>query len=144
MPPPRFQFSLAALLLTVAAVAGVLALMLRPESALTSLGLVGLTLVCMAFVTIELVYGRESVRPFCIGAAFPLLLAFLYIGSTVGGLLDDIAVSLGHGRVLDVIDFTAPITVNHIIGTAILASIALGYLCVGFRWLVDRRQPPDA
>jgi hypothetical protein len=132
----RFQFSLATLLLTVAAIAVVLALGFRAKSAISTLVLIALMLVSMAFITVTLVYGRDSYRPFCIGAAFPLALSFVYMADNVGYLLDDFGEAFGRGRQLDVVDFVGPITANETLGTAILASIVLGYLCVGFRWLI--------
>lgn len=95
MPPPRFQYSLAALLLTVAVVAGDLALILHAESVVAMLASVGLMLIFMGFIAIELLYGRDNVRPFCIGAAFPLTIAFLNVSFSANFLLDDIAEMLG-------------------------------------------------
>jgi hypothetical protein len=137
-PMHRFQFSLASLLLSVAAVAVVLALGFHAKSAISTLVLLALTLVFMAFITVTLFYGRDSYRPFCIGAAFPLALSFVYMADNVGLLLDDISDAIGRGRLLDVMDFVDPINANEVLGTSILAGIVLGYLCVGFRWLIAR------
>ena len=135
MAKPRFQFSLAALLLTIAAVAVVLALMVRPTPIVATFGLLTLTVVSMAFIAVALVYGCESIRAFCIGAAFPLTMSFGYAVFNMQWLLDIEPLSL--------ITRTDPRQAAHFFGTAILASIALGYLCVVFRWLIDRPRPPE-
>lgn len=139
MPKSLFQFSIAALLLTIAVAAGDLALMRRADSAYALLAQFGLMFVFLAFIAIALVYGRDNIRPFCIGAAFPLAMAFLNVGFALELCVIPIRQSLGHatGRLLLVKD---PITANLIVGTALLASIALGLLCVVLRWLIEERD----
>jgi hypothetical protein len=122
----RPQFSIAALLLTVAVIAIVLALMYQVTPAFASIALIGLILVFLTFITIAFLYARESVRPFCIGAAFPLAFAFVHASSNVGWLFDDIAVAMGHSMPLDVVDLTEPVSTNRFLGTAIMAAIGLG------------------
>jgi NhaP-type Na+/H+ and K+/H+ antiporter len=122
------QFSIAALLLTIAAVAVVLALMLQVDYRIGTPILLWSTTVYLAFVAIALVYGRDSIRPFCIGATIPI--AYSLAESSCMGIL--------FNPPLEGIPGSNTYNPTHHLGTAILLSIALGYLCVGFRWLIER------
>lgn len=134
----RPRFSLAALLLIVAVIAVVLALM-RSEGTLAEIALVALTTLLMGFVGVGIMYGHGNFRPFCLGALPPLLLAMLYIRSELSWLL---AKWLGSPYPTQKIALTDAVN-EHIIfiGAAILAALLFGYLCVGFRWLIDRPRP---
>lgn len=143
MPPQRFQFSLAALLLTVAAVAGVLGLMFQvpTEPAYIGFALVIIILLALALTGLA---GSPQLRAFCVGALVPLGLLVYFLAQD----LFVIAFWLEHpfqdydysGPPLRTADDSLP----RFLGVGILLSIALGYLCVGFRWLIERREPPEA
>lgn len=133
----RFQFSIRLLLLTVAAVAVVLALTFQVEQTIAFMSLTALTFAGSAIATTALVFGRDGVRTFAIGAAFPLAWSLFYLTTSgsealamVFGGLDQYAmmIELGHMR--------------RQIGLAVILSIPLGYLCVVFRWIIDR--PPKS
>src|SRR5215469_2655701 len=74
----RPQFSIAALLLTVAAVAVVLALM-RTTGSPTEIAFVAVTPLLLGFVGVGIFYGQGNCRPFCLGALPPLLLSMSYL-----------------------------------------------------------------
>ena len=142
MKTSPFQFSLAALLLTVAVVAGVLALMLEVPRLAAVSSLVAVVVVLLALLTTAAVYGSHAWRPFCIGAAFPLALLFLWAGLNVGSLFIE-----WNERFLDQSSpYQRPISYDYqyLLGSTILGSILLGYVCLGFRWLIEMREPPDA
>jgi hypothetical protein len=141
MEKPPFQFSLAALLLTVAAIAGVLALTFRVAGNVANLSFVALLPVSLAFLTIGIVYGHNCLRPFCIGAAFPLVMAFGFVTFSADLIYDSI------WPVFPTVEDNREPSVamkQRIFGAAFLSSIVIGYLCVGFRWLIVTREPPDA
>lgn len=120
------------MLLTVAAVAVVLALMIEPDAVTATFSLIGVTVVSLAFIAIGVVYGADNMRAFCIGAAFPLTMSFGYAVFNMQSLL-----------ILEpfsVITSTDPRLPAQFMGTMGLASIALGYLCVAFRWII---APPE-
>lgn len=143
MKKSPLQFSLAALLLTVAVLAGDLALMVHEESLPAMLVLLGLTLALMSFVAVGALYGRDNVQPFCVGAAFPLLLAFLFTANNAVWLEAHVAGYLGRDNQIEYFNPVPLRAANRILGNAIPASIAIGYLCVGFRWLIERREPSE-
>jgi hypothetical protein len=121
MGKPRPQFSIAALLLTVAAVAVVLALMVQ----VNGVAFLALLLALMPLLTIGLIYGQGNLRPFCIGAIFPVGFFLAYAAFR-----------------FEIHAFRR--SASSFFWTAILMSIALGYLCVWFRWLIDRPRPPES
>lgn len=140
MTPPRFQFSLAALLLNVAFVAGVLALMFKVDPKTANLLFILSIIASSAFLATGLVYCRGNSRAFCIGAAFPLMVAFGYITHNLDLLIDQV------WPFIPVVedDREWGLKVNQrLFGFAYLLSVALGYLCVGLRWLIERGEPPD-
>jgi hypothetical protein len=139
MAQTRLQFSLAALLLTVAAVAVVLALTFQVEQTIAFMSLVLFTFIGSAFSTVALVFGRDGIRAFGIGAAFPLAWALVYLITS-----GDNAIAMTFGGLLD--EYGMMIELDHMrrqVGLAVLLSIPLGHLCVGFRWLIDRPRPPE-
>lgn len=146
MAKPRLQFTLGALLLTVAAVSLVLALMFHVPPAWGCVALIVLMLAFLALITVAFRYGSEGIRPFCIGAVFPLMFALIHAANDIGYLFDDMAYALRPpmlpGMGMGNSDVRHPTETNFLIGSAILMAIALGYLCVGFRWLIER-EPPE-
>jgi len=147
MPRARFQFSLAALLLTIAAVAGVLTLMFHAPTEPACAILIAAAVMLSGLALTGLAHGRAIFHTFCLGAILPLGCLLIFIATNMAGvanwLLDDQQQKLHAGLEI----WTYPIIDNpavvRLLGVGILASIALGYLCVGFRWLIERREPPE-
>jgi hypothetical protein len=121
----------AALLVTVAAVAVVLALTLRVRATVGIPVLLGLTYTGIAFSLVGLASGKDNVRPFCIGAVVPLACALLEV-------LSNGSQTLWWNSVAQADTDVYMETPKRILGTALLASVAFGYLCVGFRWFLER------
>ncbi|HUY92381.1 MAG TPA: hypothetical protein VMV10_26805 [Pirellulales bacterium] len=123
----RIQFSLAALQLTVASVAVVLAIFLAPSR----LGdaCLAIMIVCLsAFCLVGIAYGSGNVRPFCLGASVPLGLVLLYFGTHLDQIFDMWwFITVERSRALEF---------RKMLATAIIGGIVLGYLCVGFRRLL--------
>jgi hypothetical protein len=140
----RPQFSIAALLLTIAAVAVDLALMLRvpTRTAFVSFSVIVIVSTALALTGLG---GRPQLRAFCIGALVPLSLLLYFVG--IEGLFD-IADWLEQllsnaGRAADETGDAHRMgnpRFTKLFGVGILLSIALGYLCVGFRWLIAPRK----
>lgn len=124
------QFSVRALLLTVSAIALVLSMMFQPPPEVAAFAVTGIVLASLAFSAIGIIYGKNNVRPFCIGVAIPAALAFC------------VAVRNEHWF-LQVENISALLNINPrwpaiLLGMMELTGIALGYLCVVVRWLIDR------
>jgi hypothetical protein len=123
----RLQFTLRALLLTVGADALILALMQAPPQVGRPM-LIALVPLSSALVATGLMFGRPRMRSFCIGAAIPLGMMLAYMTM--------------HLFELDVwLMETRPGRLPKIFGGGFLTSIALGYVCVGFHWLIERERP---
>jgi hypothetical protein len=58
------------------------------------------------------------------------------------GWFDDIAIALRPPPMLSGMGGPGrqPTEASYVLGSAILMAIALGYLCVGFRWLLERSE----
>jgi hypothetical protein len=136
----RFQFSIRLLLLTVAAVAVVLALMFQVPFDTASRTLVALVPVVSAFAITGLAFGSSGMRSFCIGASVPLAMMLIFVTTN----LHEFRYWL-HGLDLDEPILAFPATLSpdcqNLLGGGLLASVALGYLCVGFRLLIERKEP---
>ena len=141
------QFSLAALMLTVAVVAGDLALMLYVQPEAARLVLV-LTIVAMsAFGLIGVLHGRPALHAFCVGALVPLGIMLIFLAVNLEGLLrlslDSLSgtetTASGEGEAWSLLALSDH-RISRLFGIGILTSVALGYLCVGFRWLIERRE----
>lgn len=142
MPLPRFQFSLAALLLTVAAVASLLWLIIEVPPDLARIISVATVVVLSALGITGTVSGQPSFRAFCIGALVPLAMMLLFIATNLGGLINVFA---GNERLNTYNNPTYVPSIDlsvapRFFAVGILLSIALGYLCVGFRRLIERRE----
>lgn len=130
------QFSVATLLSTVTVVAVVLGLMFRVDPDVAELALLVLTLTCLAFAGVAFLCGPDGCRPFCIGVAVPLIYSFCeasYSGLVLNVAIPGIPVPRGADRRTAIA-----------LGSAVLLSAVLGYLCVGFRWLIEWRKPTGA
>jgi hypothetical protein len=132
----RFQFSVATLLSTVTVVAVVLWLMLRVDPRVGEVALLVLTLTCLAFTGVAFLYGRDGGRPFCIGVVVPLLYSF-FEASYMGLILNVPIPGIPIPRDVDRREVV-------FLGSALLLGVTLGYLCVIFRWLIQRRNAPVA
>ena len=147
MKKSPLQFSLAALLLTVAAIAGVLALMFRVPTIPARGTLIVVIYVLSALVLTGFAFGQPALRAYCIGAIVPLASLLFFISPHLAGLLvllasdNENATAPFDMTFLELL-FVAP-GVQRLLGVGILMSIASGYLCVGFRWLIERREPPE-
>lgn len=126
----RPQLSVTSLLLTVAGIYLALALMFQGDHVITSTALFALVVTGLAFCVIGIIYGRESLRPFVIGAAFPLLAWFLQHGTSPISSVEARMYGIEHHLVSERLH----------LGGGILSGIALGYLCIGFRWLIERHK----
>jgi hypothetical protein len=127
MAKPRLQFTLRILLLTVAADAIVLALMFQVPLDVAQPTLIGLVLVTSALAITGLAHGDTTIRPFCIGAIVPLSMMLVYITAKSVRF----SISLVFSSVNDF---------RYCYGGVLLGAVALGYLCVAFRWLIEREH----
>ena len=146
MSRPRLQFSLAALLLTIAAVANVLWLIVEaPPDLARIVSVVGIV-VLSALSIIGVISGQATLRAFCIGAIVPLATMLFFIATNFGGLINVLADQDRLNPFTNPSYATSPIELSvapRAFGVGILLSIALGYLCVGFHWLIEKRKTPD-
>jgi Na+/H+ antiporter NhaB len=126
MEKPGLQFTLRILLLTVAADAVVLALMFQVPFEVAQPTLIGLLLIASALAITGLTYGDTTIRPFCIGAILPLSMMLVYFTAVCA-----------HVGLYNL--FPSADRRNYYGGT-LLAAIGLGYLCIGFRWLIERER----
>lgn len=133
MAPPRFQFSLAALLLTVAVVAGDLALMFQVASKPAQVVLIFFVIALTALGLTGAINGPPTWRTFCIGALVPLGIMVVKIATSINAFIGNLATFS-----------TAVAGYNQFFGYGILASIAIGYLCVAAQWVTTRHELPDA
>jgi hypothetical protein len=139
MKKSPLQFSLAALLLTVAVVAGDLALMTQvpTEPAYVSFFVTIIALTAFALIGLG---GPPGLRAFCIGALVPLGVLVYFLAQDLGV----IAFWLEHP--FQGYDYSGIPPRTHVdsfprlLGVGVLMSIVLGYLCVGFRWLIEKRE----
>lgn len=132
------RFSLAGLLLTVAAVATVLGLMIQAPPRIAAVTLFAMVVVLLAFLTVAIIYATDNWRPLCIGAIFPLAIPFLFAAMNCGYL---ILCFETEDPQLEVIGVPNAGGLRFLLGGSLLASIALGHLCVAFRWIIDRPKP---
>lgn len=131
MEKPPFQFSLAALLLTVTLVARVLALIYHFPTNPARIILTIAAVVLSSIMITGAMYGQPALRTFSIGALVPLVVLLSSLMTNLHAMIR------GHENILDK-------TYAEFYGFGILVSIMAGYTCLGFRWLIERRQPPDA
>lgn len=136
----RFQFSVRALLVTVAVVAADLGLMLGPPPNIAEPVLAALIVLAAAVFTTGLVYGGERVRPFCIGGLFPTAIACFWVVDRIPAIAEHwfpppysggIAVGLfSHDAQRNAVLF----------GSVILISMLFGNVCLAIRWMVSNPQ----
>lgn len=142
MSRPRLQFSLAALLLTIAAVANVLWLIVEaPPDLARIVSVVGIV-VLSALSIIGVISGQATLRAFCIGAIVPLAMMLFFIATNLGGLINVLADQDRLNPFTNPSYGTSPIELSvapRVFGVGILLSIALGFLCVGMHWLCSER-----
>lgn len=124
----QFQFSLAALQLNVAAVAVVLAVFLVPSQLGDAL-LVAIVICLSSLCLVGAACGGGDVRAFCLGASVPLGLMLLYFGTHLELLFETEWFMSAEGNRMHVVRKT--------IAMLIIGAIALGYLGVGFRRLIE-------
>lgn len=148
MKKSPFQFSLSALLLTVAFVAGVLALMFWVPTEIARIILIVAVVVLSGLGLTGLASGG-TIRTFCIGSLVPLAMMLFFISSDLAALtaiLTTAEPSYLHAKGFEAV-MVPPLIGNEriprLLGAGILMSIVLGYLCVGFRWLIERRESSD-
>lgn len=133
-PTGRPQFSIRLMLLTVAAVAVVLALMFQAPAQVAESVLLAGIFACLALLAVASVYGPRMWRPFCIGAPLPLIFVFLWSCQygplwVFGDWISDPTLPYRVGP---------PHGYRYGLGGALLCSVLLGYTCLGFRWLIER------
>jgi hypothetical protein len=90
MEKPHFQFSLAALLLTIAVVACDLALMFQVAPHSAQLGLIVLVIALTAVGLTGAINGPPTWRIFCIGALVPLGTMFIAITTRLHGFIEQL------------------------------------------------------
>jgi hypothetical protein len=132
--PPRFQFGLFSMFLVTTAVAVACSLTFSMPSLVAVPLFVLFSVIVTAVLITVIVYGRGYQRTFCIGAVVPfgvLLLMFAFAGVIL--FLD------GPSPRTD--DLSCRLVVDGIW----VSSILVGAICVGVRWLVEKRAapPPD-
>lgn len=134
------QFSIRLLLVTIAAVAVVLALMFHAPVMVASPALIALLIVCSALALTGAMAGRPLLCSYCVGALVPMGVALFHLAMNSGAFLHlfDELPPFEYESVL-------PYTFAHAeypkwLGVCLLASIAIGYLCVAFRWLIERQM----
>ncbi len=145
MKKSPFQFSLAAMLLTVAAIAGVLALMFQVPTEPARIALIVAVFGLSALAITGIINGQPALKTFCVGASVPLAIMLLFIAINFGGLVNSYA-SIEQINTYYALNAPSPLTfpmIPKFFGIGIIMGIALGYLCVGFRWLIERRESPD-
>ncbi|HUY87804.1 MAG TPA: hypothetical protein VMV10_03625 [Pirellulales bacterium] len=132
----RLLFGLAALLLTGFVSASVVSLMFSKYPAIGAVSFIGFTLVLPLFLATGLVCSRGKLRAFCLGAALPAAIGFY----SAALILETLFKQLPPQWPPEFADFDEQILneANRSLGTAILASIALGYYCVVAVWLAER------
>lgn len=124
----HFQFSIATLLLNVAALAVVLALMFQVPAEIARPAFVVFAPTASALAMTGLAYGPTEMRAFCIGASVPLGMMLVAVTMHLFEL-DRWFTSKQPGKL--------PV----IFGSGFLASIALGHICLWFRLFIDRPGP---
>jgi hypothetical protein len=129
----RFQFSLRALLLNIGVAAVALGLMTQVPERIASPLLAALTILLVAVVAIELVYGRDDNRPFYIGAAIPLTFSFIYTSLNARWYVGDSVRAFITEPTPEIIELEAMADANQVLGMAIVAAVVLGYFCVFVR-----------
>lgn len=135
-PRIRLLAGLAAFLLTGCVAACVLALMRSEYPAIGGAAFLAASLLLFPGLAIGFVCGRGYSRAFCFGAAFPAYAAFRFAASTLASLLKNLPPQWPPEFAN--LDERMLIEANRPLGTAILASLALGYFCSAVVWLDAR------
>jgi hypothetical protein len=143
-PRGRLQFSIRLLLLTVAAVAVVLGLMFQAPLKVASPALLVLVIMFSALALTGATAGRPFLCAYCVGVLVPLGVALFHLAINASSLMSgfDDPPPFAYESVLGY-TFAYP-AYPRFAGACLLGSIALGYLCVGFRWLIERPRPPES
>jgi len=124
------QFSLRSLLWLTTAVAVVCAVMFQMPDALAIPILMFVTMAMVPVLVTVLIYGRGYQRTFAIGAIFPpglLLLAFTPLARFLGEMPMRM-------------DRSDSVGLRVFFGVLWISSPAMGLLCVGTRWLLEKRR----
>jgi len=78
------------------------------------------------------------------GALVPLGVALLHLGMNASAFLTWFA-DPPPFEYESVLNYTfAHAEYPRFAGACLLASIVLGYVCIGFRWLIERQEPPES
>jgi hypothetical protein len=135
----KLQFSIAGLFSTVTGIAVVLWLMIRVDPNVGTPILLALTLTCLAFACVALLHGHGNVRPFSVGLAVPLI--YSLAEASFSGIILNVPIE----GIVPVLSASVTITnrASIALGSAILIGVALGCLCVVFRWIIDRPKRDD-
>lgn len=140
MEKPRLQFGLATLFGTTAAVGAVLALMFHMPIVPATLILLTLVFICSSLVCTGFAYAKQSFRAFCIGAAVPLSVMLIFVARHTYAYTSPFVISvLPVNSIVDEIHIPGT---PYFFGTGLLSAMALGYICLAFRWCVVRREQP--
>jgi len=129
--PPRFQFSPLSMFAVTTAVAVVCSLAFSMSDMVAIPLFLLFSVVLTAVLITIIVYGRGYQRTFCIGAVVPFGVLLLTLGF-VGAIL-----FLEGPR-------TQPSTYRLVVCGCWLSSLLVGVVCVGVRWLVERRPASPA
>lgn len=137
------QFSLAALLLTIAVISVVAAVMFQVPAVPATVILLALVLVLTSFALCGVAYGSPSFKAFCIGALPPLVVMLAFVATNTVATLEPMVLA-GTEVDIDAKDRTAIPGTPSFYGTGLLASLTIGYICVCFRSVLSEQEhlPP--
>jgi len=135
-PKVRLVTGFAAVLLSGFIAASVLGLMYSEYPAIGGMSLLAFALVLLPLLAVGLLFCRGRYRAFCIGAAIAALVAFRSAISTLVTLFKNLPPTWP--PTVGDFDEQRLIEANEYLGTAVLASVALGYFCVAVVWLAER------
>jgi hypothetical protein len=135
-PKVRLLTGFAAVLLSGFVAVSVLSLMYSEYPAIGGMSLLAFALVLLPLLAVSLVFCRGRYRAFCMGAAIAALFAFYSAISALVTLFKNLPPTWP--PTFADFDEQRLIEANEYLGTAVLASIALGYFCVAVVWLAER------
>jgi hypothetical protein len=128
--PRRFQFSIRAVLIAMAAVAvGCSVIFAMPEWVAIPI-LIFCMIVLPAVLTTIMVYGTTRQRTFAIGAFFPAGFMALWLGF--------FALGWGYNG-----DGETVVVLAIVVAIAWIASVASGLLCLWVRYVIERKESSD-
>jgi hypothetical protein len=137
----RPQFSLRILILAFTVIAVVLGLMFQAPVPVASPALLTLVIVFAALALTGTTARRPFLCAYCTGALVPLGVVLAHLGVNASSLLSGFnePPEFAYESILGYA-FGYP-SYPLFAGACLLASIVIGYLCVWFRWFIERVSP---